>query len=63
MKTTNLNKEQLDQLVFNLKEYEIDQCRLKVINLTKSLKEHPNQKITTIRLKSILERLNYLLTS
>ncbi|WGD34163.1 hypothetical protein [Olleya sp. YS] len=63
MNTTNLNKAQLDQLVFNLKEYEIDQCRLKVINLTNSLKEHPNQKITTIRLKSILERLNYLLTS
>ncbi|MGB6268721.1 MAG: hypothetical protein WBF67_06870 [Olleya sp.] len=63
MNTTNLNKEELNQLIFNLKEYEIDQCRLKVINLTKSLKKHPNKKITTIRLKSILERLNYLLTS
>ncbi|WAC01205.1 hypothetical protein N7U66_13830 [Lacinutrix neustonica] len=61
MNLTDYNKDELNQLVFNLKEYEIDQCRIKLIHLTKSLKEQPNQKIASIQLKSVLERLDYLL--
>ena len=63
MSLTNLDKDELNQLVFNLKEYEIEQCRIKLIELTKGLKEQPNQKIITMRLKLILERLEHLQSS
>ncbi|RAJ17052.1 hypothetical protein [Olleya aquimaris] len=60
---TDLDSEEINQIVNNLKDYEIDQCRIKVIKLTNSLKANPNQLLNTVILKITLERLNHLLTT
>ncbi|MEZ4796197.1 MAG: hypothetical protein R2785_03405 [Flavobacteriaceae bacterium] len=52
-----------NNLLSTLKDEEINRHRIKIVNLSKSLKERPNEKNLVLSLKQSLVRLEALLLS